>query len=1146
MLWPVAAGALLEPDTIGPYRVIRPLARGGMASVYEVEDASTHERFALKLLTQPGLAIPRFNREYRALSRLNHANIVRVYRFGLTDEAQPYLTMELLDGVPAQVHAKSCGRPGTPRRTLEVIRIVGAVADALDYLHERSIIHRDLKSSNVLVQRDGSVKLLDFGTARLVESLDQITRHGEFIGTFAYASPEQLTGRTVDGQADLYSLGVLFYRLLTGKRPFEAQSLHELAKMHLEKPPRPLSELAPGIPEPVAELVIRMLAKSPADRPQGAKAVVDALRAWTRSARGAPSASGPSLLPARLVGRDDELALMREILAAPKDGTMVVLSGPTGSGRVRIVQQMSAEAREKGWRVYEASFPGPPGLGALGEIARIVARSLPGSESVVEEDVLTRESSDTDPSFNSVRTRIFERIAESFVERARADNRPMGLFLHDLHKAPPLAIDALVAIRERSKALGQPIVVFTSCAEEATRPSQPLRAQFHDAHHIRLLPIRPDEMQALVASMLGLKTPPGELARRVYEASGGLPGYGEEVVRAMVQEGLLLGKQVAGSKIEWLDRSDGRVAIPASTREAIGQRLDALPRGLGRFLDGLALAGGEAQTHVLAHACDVSAAETRSALHDLAFERVLTRKEHQGVETWHFRLGLMKELVLERLRDNRRQVLERRLAEALWEAPTSRDKLRILEAAGFIDRAIEESTAWVDAVLETRHGAEVLGILDRLVARVGEVKALPPTQVARLFLAHGRALTANDPKDPRADESFRRAAVLSTAASLRSEVDLHVAKLLHARGDVSRAVEALARAQGRLETSPNPELQAEVSQLMGDLAMSGGDLPGALQHFQAARRMGEHLHQGPVEARARVGCARVRIALGELTAAENDLLHAGEAFARVRDEPGRWTVALESALVYRHQGRFSDAISALEANLPNIRKSSRAAQSIRTLVMLIEVEIDLYRLGEAREHLAEIMALGAGADDPPLAASVARARGRLLLAADEPAQAAGVLLPALEVAEKRELGVEAHAIRAYLGQARGLIGDRREADQLTKEAIQGLLQARHVPALADACICRWTALDGRENPDTTFGPLLPWLDSEPARLAKLIYLLASAEYAYVSKHPSGGRLYDAARQLRDEIGGLLSPVDRHGLEVHPWTTRIARGLPAGM
>jgi hypothetical protein len=209
--------------------------------------------------------------------------------------------------------------------------------------------------------------------------------------------------------------------------------------------------------------------------------------------------------------------------------------------------------------------------------------------------------------------------------------------------------------------------------------------------------------------------------------------------------------------------------------------------------------------------------------------------------------------------------------------------------------------------------------------------------------------------------------------------------------------------------------------------------------------------------------------------------------------------------------------------------------------MLIEVEIDLYRLGEAREHLAEIMALGrwrGRSRARGVGGSCARApaprRGRA-------AQAAGVLLPALEVAEKLELGVDTHAIRAYLGQARGLSGDRRAADLLTKEAIQGLVQARHVPALADACICRWTALDGRENPDTTFGPLLPWLDSEPARLAKLIYLLASAEYAYVSKHPSGGRLYDAARQLRDEIGGLLSPVDRHGLEVHPWTTRIARG-----
>lgn len=248
------------PDEIGPFKVVRAIARGGMAAVFEVLDRETDERYALKLLTQRGLARPRFDREYRALTRLDHPNIVRVYRFGFDVDKRPYLTMELLDGVAAQVHAKSSGRPGVPRRTAEVTRIVASVAEALDYLHQRDIVHRDLKSSNVMVLGDGRVKLLDFGTARLSGNSEEITRKGEFVGTFAYASPEQLQGKPVDARADIYSLGVLFYRLLTGKRPFEAESPHALAMLHIEQDPQPPRELAPGLPLELDELCLQMLA----------------------------------------------------------------------------------------------------------------------------------------------------------------------------------------------------------------------------------------------------------------------------------------------------------------------------------------------------------------------------------------------------------------------------------------------------------------------------------------------------------------------------------------------------------------------------------------------------------------------------------------------------------------------------------------------------------------------------------------------------------------------------------------------------------------------------------------------------------------------------------------------------------------------
>ena len=133
-------------------------------------------------------------------------------------------------------------------RTTEVIRIAREIATALGYLHDRGIVHRDLKSSNVMVLPNGVARLLDFGTARLLESDDAITRHGEFVGTFAYAPPEQLTGGHVDERADIYSLGVLLYRLLTGKRPFDADNPQELAKLHLEHEPPSPSKLAAGVP----------------------------------------------------------------------------------------------------------------------------------------------------------------------------------------------------------------------------------------------------------------------------------------------------------------------------------------------------------------------------------------------------------------------------------------------------------------------------------------------------------------------------------------------------------------------------------------------------------------------------------------------------------------------------------------------------------------------------------------------------------------------------------------------------------------------------------------------------------------------------------------------------------------------------------
>jgi len=251
-----------QPNPIGPFRVEREIASGGMAEVFEVLDPSGR-RLALKRLTHKE-GKDNFIQEFEVLSDIEHPQIVTVFDHGFDDTGRPWMTMELLDGVSAQVHVRSVGYPGSHNRNCAAVQVVGAVASALACLHRKGIVHQDIKSSNVLVLLDGTVKLLDFGSVRLVSISNEETL---FMGTFAYASPEQVTGGEVTDRADIYALGALFYRLLTGLRPFDSDSYQRLVRLHLEHTPPPPHHLRSGVPRLISDLVMQMLSKEATQRP---------------------------------------------------------------------------------------------------------------------------------------------------------------------------------------------------------------------------------------------------------------------------------------------------------------------------------------------------------------------------------------------------------------------------------------------------------------------------------------------------------------------------------------------------------------------------------------------------------------------------------------------------------------------------------------------------------------------------------------------------------------------------------------------------------------------------------------------------------------------------------------------------------------
>jgi serine/threonine protein kinase/DNA-binding beta-propeller fold protein YncE len=263
---PLRSKGTMQPpigQNIGPYRVIERLGRGGMATVYKAYQPSLDRYVALKVLPahltdEPGFA-ERFRREARAVAKLEHPHILAVHDYGQEGDLT-YIAMRYVEGGTLKALL------GKPLDLPVIMHLIGQIAEALDYAHEHGVIHRDVKPSNVLLDRGNWTLLTDFGVARMVESTQQLTGTGVGVGTPAYMSPEQGQGKKVDRRSDVYSLGVVLYEMLTGRVPFEAETPLAVVWKHVNEPlPLPRS-INPEIPEAVERVVLKALAKSPEDR----------------------------------------------------------------------------------------------------------------------------------------------------------------------------------------------------------------------------------------------------------------------------------------------------------------------------------------------------------------------------------------------------------------------------------------------------------------------------------------------------------------------------------------------------------------------------------------------------------------------------------------------------------------------------------------------------------------------------------------------------------------------------------------------------------------------------------------------------------------------------------------------------------------
>jgi tetratricopeptide (TPR) repeat protein len=1115
--------------TIGPYDVIRPIAQGGMAEVFEVRDPASGERLALKLLVETKASEKRFNREFEAMTRLNHPSIVRVYRYGYHGE-HPWITMELLEGEPLQGRVKAFGAPGEQSRTDEVVRIGYFLANALQYIHDRGLVHRDLKSANVQVLQDGRVKVIDFGTAHLANPLERITQEGDFVGTFSYAAPEQIVGTRVDHRADLYSLGVLLYRLVTGRRPFKATEPRQVAQMHLRAVPRAPREVVPELPEALDHLIMWLMAKKRAERPQSAEEVAQALEDIAGKPLTLPG-HGISIEAHKPVGREEEQIKLWLALEDRRPASGVVVVGGDCQERLGFVGQVARDAAKRGWRAVICA-PGEHPLRSIAAFYRTVA-----------------EASDT-PAAREVKGLLLEPrgILPSALRGVLEQSTPYvarTIAAHD--KATMLIIEEASALGAEAASVLQLLVA------SVLKETAPLAIAATGAHArdpslnalVRVLsrplilelgPLDAAQTALAVGALVHRRPPPPEAARRIHEDAHGQPTLIRALVGEMVDSGRLAVRSDDGNRVEWTGIPGG-MELPPEVREELDERLGELPALGRRVFEVMFVAGGEASVEMIRAVLEWDPDNVRIMLDELREDGWIVGGD---VITTHERMVLAE--VGRSMQPSRMRSVQEKIVDLVPRTPPTRQMVELLLATGRSEEALRWGAACAQALIDAGETSAAVRLLDRLRPIAGH-PGLPRAVRGAFQLLYGRAVRAVRPMDPASVRALNVADSLADDQESKARVKFAFAELQGAIGHYVNYRRYLDESWQLLDKHTSTALGAEIALQIAGSKLQQGLLSAAESWYKRALQSARAVDDARAIAQSRLG-------LAGLVASRGDIVKAALVFEEVARQHGeakgdpvtRWRALAGLADMKRSEGRYSEALALLQDTVVEARGGPSPPTYVRLLLTLATCELELCRLGRAQEVVDELLATIAQGERLHLRLETRLVQGRIQLASGQLGPANYLLHEVVEQADLAGLVMLAGLGRAFYAETRWALGAQREALDLYKAALVSLSEVGDKRALIEVLISRARAFGGREDPARGFYLVRDLIDASTFRPLQVEVLLARHRF-----HQRQGPPEEAVKQLElatEAIRALAAdqhPIEQAAMRVHPWIREVQRG-----
>jgi hypothetical protein len=1075
-------GRVLQPgDRIDRWVYERELGSGGMARVLLVREADG-SRLALKVLRANRLetGLPRFRREFHALSRLDHPNVVHVQGYGDLD-GHPYIAMEYVDG--PDLHEVIRGFRGLPdaERWVRCEQILVDLCRALAAIHRRGLVHRDLKPSNILLTRDGTCKLTDFGIVKDLGAGKEAELSTTLVGTWAYTSPEHISGERVDHRSDLYGLGVILFAMLTGKRPFVAENMTGYLEAHRKKPAPRASRVRPGVPPHLDDICARLLAKAPRDRFQSAREILYRLEADVPE-RMADAGWEPPLTGAR-----EPLDTLFDAVAGLTDGRgrVALITAEDGLGKSRLLREIGDRARALGLPLHLLELrEGDPVFTATMRLAHDLLAEL-GPERAEELDRTVRAWTDGGVLRGDTRYALYDGLRSALA--LLLDDGPRVLLLDDVHEAHPQEADLFRYLSRHLVGDGRPLLVVGAGRPGASVTRDAWR-QGIDPLEITLGPLDEASVEAMVASFVGESHDAAALARRLHAESEGNPWFVTEFLRSLVASGLIAPGSETGHRlvVDPRDLAEGHLEIPPGIRQMLKRRLDGVQPGDRAVLDALAVAGRSTELDVLLDVLDEDEEIVLQRLDRLLASGLVRENRRTDLLAHEVVHRQLAEQVRRELATEHARALHRAFATALeGEGGADAEILEVIgrhwRLAGEAGRAfgclvtaahrLVERSLPEEAWRLTEHAGEVevaaRGALpgarflalrtDLLQARVAALRHrgdwAKAAEVGRELVAH-----ADDLGDERAgcDARVSLSHVLRRQGEGEAALDaaqqaLATARRLHYRRGVAEALHALsgiawgegdaeqceALADEGLLLCDGPALASQRAQLLMTRSVAQahrGQIASAIQGTMEAEALFDELRMKPLRVIALANLSELQLWQGEADEAWSRADEATQT-ATVLGYPLGVVAALRArGMAATALGRWGEAHDDLKEALGSARTIGVQEEILAISVSLAALAIEESDLLNACRHGAAALKATEGRDperyQPLLHALLARAL------AQTRREVAGTLLRAVDDAlptlpTPRRLQTLAAASWAWLA-----LGEKARATEHANELIR--------------------------------------------------------------------------------------------------------------